>query len=418
MTRLLKFLFRNWPLKLAAIVLATLLYAGLVLSQNALTWPGRVTIEVLNQPANAFLVPNLPDVTNIRYFAPGDAAARVSRATFRATIDLSGVTVTSGSPYVTVKVNVTTDDSRVKILDFDPQQVQVRLDPLVRHTVPIQVDRGAVPAGLEARTPVLDVNQATAFGPESYVRQVIAAEARVRIQPSGIDVDQSVDLVPIDAKGDTVNNVEFDPPTVHVRIQVGSQLSTRSLPVNPSVTGTPADGYQVTSVTVDPLVVPVGGEVDLLAGLIKVDTQPVSISGATANVTRTVGLALPDNVTAAGPTTVRVTVAITAQTGTQDFQAGIVLTGARGDRTYTLGTDSVVATLGGTIASLDAISPAGFTGTVDVSGLSVGTHTVGVHFALPSGVTLVASSPGTVDITVVATPTPTPTPAASPSAIP
>ena len=34
MTRYLRFLIHNWPLKLAAIVLATLLYGGLVLSQT------------------------------------------------------------------------------------------------------------------------------------------------------------------------------------------------------------------------------------------------------------------------------------------------------------------------------------------------------------------------------------------------
>ena len=34
-TRLLRLLVHNWPLKLAAVGLATLLYGGLVLSQNA-----------------------------------------------------------------------------------------------------------------------------------------------------------------------------------------------------------------------------------------------------------------------------------------------------------------------------------------------------------------------------------------------
>ena len=44
MRRALELVVRNWPLKLAAIVLATLLYAGLVLSQNAQVWPGSVPI--------------------------------------------------------------------------------------------------------------------------------------------------------------------------------------------------------------------------------------------------------------------------------------------------------------------------------------------------------------------------------------
>ena len=41
----------NWPLKVAAIVLATLLYAGLVASQDSNTYPGPITVTPVNQPA-------------------------------------------------------------------------------------------------------------------------------------------------------------------------------------------------------------------------------------------------------------------------------------------------------------------------------------------------------------------------------
>ncbi len=408
MTRVFRFIFRNWPLKLAAIVLATLLYAGLVLSQNALTWPGRVTIEVLNQPSSAFLVGTLPDVTNVRYFAPADAAARLSRDSFHATVDLSGINATSTSRYVNVKVNVTVSDPRVTILDFVPQQVQIQLDPVIRRVVPVQVDRGTVPSGLQANPPILDVQQVTAFGPSSVVRQVAAAEARVRIQPSGVDIDQSVDLVAVDARGDTLSPVEFDPPSVHVRIQVGSQLSTRTMPVNPIVTGTPSDGYNVTSVVANPPVVPVGGEVDVLAGLVKVDTAPISVSGASADLVRTVPLALPDNVTAAGSASVQVTISIRPQTGTRDFSVGVVLQGTDPNRTYTVGAASVIVTLGGTVAALDAFDPSIFSGTVDVTGLGEGTHTMPVHLSLPVGLSLVAVSPGSVIVDIGAVPTPAP----------
>ena len=46
MTRVLGVLFHNWPLKLAAIGLATLLYGGLVLSQSTATLTGVVPVEV------------------------------------------------------------------------------------------------------------------------------------------------------------------------------------------------------------------------------------------------------------------------------------------------------------------------------------------------------------------------------------
>ena len=78
MTRLTGLITHNWPLKVAAVALATVLYAGLALSQNARTWPGRVPIEAVDQPAGAFLLESLGDVTSIRYYAPADVAARIS----------------------------------------------------------------------------------------------------------------------------------------------------------------------------------------------------------------------------------------------------------------------------------------------------------------------------------------------------
>ena len=45
MRRALDFLLRNWPLKLGAILLATVLYSGLVLAQNVRTWTGQVPVD-------------------------------------------------------------------------------------------------------------------------------------------------------------------------------------------------------------------------------------------------------------------------------------------------------------------------------------------------------------------------------------
>ena len=44
MIRLLRLIIRNWPLKLGAIVLSTLLYSGLVLSQTTRDFPGSIPI--------------------------------------------------------------------------------------------------------------------------------------------------------------------------------------------------------------------------------------------------------------------------------------------------------------------------------------------------------------------------------------
>ena len=417
MSRVVQFFVRNWPLKLAAIVLATLLYAGLVLSQSAQVWTGRVPIVPLKLPTSAVLLGNLPPVTSIRYFAPSEVANLLTHDSFSATVDLSGAQPQADNPIVIAKVLVTATDPRVTILDYDPPSITVRLDPLVTKTVPVTVEHGDVPAGLELRDPVLSAKEATVSGPDSVVRLVSSAEARVVVQPSGIDVDQTVDLVAIDARGEVQSPVDIQPSSVHVQISVGSGLQKKSLPVHPVVTGTPAAGFDIASVTVDPPVVSVEGDADALAALLKIDTAPISISGASTDLVRTVPLDLLAGVDSISGDSATVTIVLRQVAASRTYSVGIVLSGARDNRTYTLSTASVLVTVGGTVAALDALDPRTLAVVADVDGLSAGSHKVRLTISLPADVQLVATSPPDVTVTVaeVASPPPTVPPSPSPS---
>ena len=352
-------------------------------------------------------------MTNIRYFAPADIASRLTSESFTATVDLSTVTVQPDNPYVTVKVDVRANDERVTILGYDPPSITVQLDPLVTKTVPVQVDYGTIPPGLQIRDPVLSATEAVVKGPESVVRLVTAAQARVVIQPSGINVDQTVDLVAIDARGEVLSPVVIDPSRVDVTIAVGSGVRSKSLPVDPVVTGTPAPGFEIASVTVSPPVVSVEGDANALSTLTRVDSLPVSITGASADVTRTVGLDLPAGVDS-GTDSVTVRVTLRPIAATRTYTAGVVLSGAKDDRTYSLSTASVTATLGGTVAALDGIDPGTFAVVADVDGLAPGVHRVKLRVSLPADVKLVAMSPSEVTVTVTQNATPTPEPTATP----
>ena len=412
MRRFVGFVFRNWPLKLAAVLLATLLYAGLIVSASAETFPGRIPIQVLNQPGNAFIIGNLDDVTSIRYLAIGTNRPAVTTASFTATIDLAGVPVAAGSPPVSVPVIVrATDPSNIQVIDFSPSRIQVRLDPLVSKSVPVQVDHGTVPAGLDVREPVVSQDSVTVSGPESSVVLVAAAQARVLIQPSGIDINQAVDLVAVDARGDVVPTVELQPSTVRVTIQIGSQLSTRALPVNAILTGTPDSSVAITGVQAAPLLVTVEGESALLSTLVNIDTKPVSIAGATSDVVADVPLDLPPGVTALDVTTVRVTASLRPQIGTRTFQVGVTLFNADSTMSYDVGSGQILVTLGGPLGALDALDGSTLLARVDVAGLGPGTHVVVPEVGLPGNLSLSALSPA--ELTLVVTP-PSPTPAAPP----
>lgn len=412
MTRVLSIVTHNWPLKVAAVVLASLLYTGLVLSQNSKEWRDPVSIDVRNQPSSAVLIGGVQYVTSIRYFAQVDS--RITNTTFNAWIDLASTTPDSSNDIV-VKVNVSSPDPQVQVLDWTPRQIAVRLDPKSSKFVPVQVDSGTKPPGLDVHDPIVDTTQVTVSGTQSAVGQVVAAVARVRIDPSGLKVDQQVDLIPVDIRNVEVGQVHLQPSSVHVTILVGNQLTSRTLPINAIVTGTPAAGFELTSVALDTPTVTLEGDADTLQALTKIDTLPLSISGARANVSGSVGLVLPDGVDVLGISTVRITATIEATQATRTFSVGIVLSGAQADRTYALSTDQVLVTLGGTAAALAGLQGDALVVTADVDGLGAGSHPLALKTTLPAGITLIAVNPPKVTVTITVPEPPSPSPSPSPS---
>lgn len=410
MTRLLGIIVHNWPLKLAAVGLATVLYAGLVLSQGTYTLPPIVLpVQVENQPPDTYLLSPIPPVTTIRYFAAADVPTPTA-SSFAASVDLSGVDPKAGP--VSVPVRVTPIDPRIQVVSFEPSVVRVALDPLESRTVPVVVEHGAVPSGSEIGDTTVEPSQVAVLGPKSIVDTVTAARADIVIQPGGIDVSEDAVLVAVDKLGNAVSPVEVDPRSAHVTIPVFTDRTTRTLPVSPVITGTPAAGFEIASVSVTPLTVTVEGDADELAALERVDTEAVSASGASSDFSRVVRYDLPPGVVPLGGDKVTVSVTLRPVTSTRTFEAGVTLDGAKSDLTYTVDVDRVLLTIGGSVADLDRLEGAALTAKLRVGELGPGTSEVPVTIDLPAGLTLVSATPATVRVTIVAPPSPSPSPAA------
>ncbi len=184
MKRALAIVAHNWPLKVAAIGLAVLLYVALLLSQSSKDYPGRIAIDVRNQPSTALLLGGVQSVTNVRSFAPPEVAARVTGDEFTAFIDLGAPTaVPDATGDVTVDVTVTATDPLVQILDVTPRRITVHLDKLTYKDVPVKVDYGTAPAGVTVRPPVVDRQTVRVSGTESNVSQVRRSPRSASIPP-------------------------------------------------------------------------------------------------------------------------------------------------------------------------------------------------------------------------------------------
>jgi YbbR domain-containing protein len=407
--RVVRFFLGNLPLKIGAVLLAVILYGAMVALQSTQQWPGTIAVEVVGKPADTTIVDpqSIPPVSEIRYIASADVP--ISQSIFRATVDLTNAKP-SASESLFVKVKLVAEDPRIQIIDYKPQQIPIKLEPIIHKTVSVVVDKGPVPSGLQPGAPSVTPSTVDISGASSIVGSVAYVLASVHIDNSGLDVNTDVDLIAKDASNATVNNVTFSPRTVHVQMLVGSQIRTEPLPVDPAITGTPAAGYVVTSIDVNPLSAAVSGQADALAALNgKASTQPISVAGATGDVTKTVNLALPSGVASTvGPITV--TVHLASPQTTRSVSVGVVLLGARADRIYNLSTPSVIVTLGGATAALNAFDTSTLVATVSVGTLDAGAHTLILTITVPPGIKVVTISPASIVVTVTVPPSPSPSP--------
>ena len=402
MTAITRLIFSHWPLKLAALGLATVLYMGVAISDadQTQTRTGPVPIEVLSAPAGGAVLDDPGAVESIEYTAPDEIADTITNDSFRASIDLSAVEPRQGGDAVEVPVDVFPVDPRVRVLAYEPPGVAVRVDEVVRMVMPVEVDTGPLPEGIEIGPVGVEPGLATVSGASSRLQNVRSLEGRVVVDASGLNIDEDVPIEAFDELGVIVAGVDIAPATVRVTADVGYQLTYATLPVIPELTGEPARGRRVDNVSVLPATVTVSGENPDVNQLEFINTAPVDISGQSVELVTEVPLMLPPEVTSAGEELVTVLVTFTESLGSRAYQVGTALTGAQPGFTYQIAEPWVEVLVSGPVRELDELSVEELSAEVPVSGLQVGDNEVMPIVRTPRGTGVVSLDPETVTVTV------------------
>ena len=419
----MKILLRNWHLKLSAVLLSTVLYTGLVFSGSFSDAELQVPIEPVNASRDTFLLTGDLGFVQVRYRTTNDVVSTVPADAFRATVDLSEYDLDLAPEPQQLEVDVTTDVEGIQVLSWEPRTIRIEMDRIDVRTVPVEVDVGEVPEGLEIGDPQLSDTEAQLRGPASVIEQVDRVVAFISIAASGIDFNEPVSLVAVDIRNQPIQSgpVEIDPETVSVQVDVEELETSKTVPVDPQISGTPAAGFALDAISVEPSTVVLVGTSDALDGVTLVQTEPLSIDDASSDQAFEAALVLPPGTRVEGGSddeepSITVTATIVPSVSSRTFVLGLVCQGA-GANACLVGLEQVTVTVSGPGAALSGLTAAQLTPFVDAAGLDPGTYDLPLALAgLPDGVELLAISPGTVSVTIVApvTPTPAPTPAPEP----
>ncbi|HAW10744.1 MAG: CdaR family protein [Candidatus Dormibacteria bacterium] len=313
------FLTRNWRLKLLAVVLAIVSWAGVVLATNP---PGTRSVSIpvpqppapnVSLPAGYLLTAPIPNLT-VYITGTEEHLDAFSKSSLQVTVDYNAIRAIGNQVPATVRlpVKITNSDPNID-LDDPPASVMAAVDTSgsTSETVEVAVSH-TPPPGYETGSLVATPNTVTATGPEHELIGIQVRTQQIDLSNQRANFDGTVALYPYDGAGRLLSDVNVTPATVNVAITVVGVDTTRtaSVVLGP-VIGAPA-GDQVTMDGYTPVTVTLTGSQDLINGanLATVTTGSIDIAGQTGTVTYHVTIQAPTGITVS-PDTVAVTITVT-----------------------------------------------------------------------------------------------------------
>lgn len=288
---------RNLGLKFLSLLLAIALWLYVLFTEQS---PRQVAVQVVARglgPVTA-LKGDLP-VALVTIQGRGETGDE-NRIT--AEVDLSPQA--GGSRWLPVKVRV---PPQFSVLTVRPEKILVQVEPRVKRAIRLEWKLvGTPPAGLILGQPVAEPAVVQLEGPRSQVARVRHAVITLdRSLPSG-DLPQVCLVQALDNAGAEVNGVRVIPALANVRVPTRQLASSQAVPVALQTNGSPAPGYQVISVSVNPAVVSLSGDKKQLEQLKQVSTEPLSLAGANRSLTAELDLLPPPGTSLLGTTRVKV----------------------------------------------------------------------------------------------------------------
>lgn len=292
----------NWGFKLLAIVLATVLWSGLITQDPNLTREKTFTdvkISVSGSDSikrNGMIVVSdltdqlsgaqlLVDVPQMKY----DTA---TGSIYNPRIDLSRVTETGVQELEVLTTNSATYGT---VQQVSPATIQVEVEEYItRYRIPVNIaESGDLPAGFYATVAQPDPPMVAVSGPKSLVERIVQAEAVLELsslQTQEGDVRIAAPFYLLDSSGERVESsllsvtgesVLLDSVVVELTLYSTKSMIISSLGL---ISGTPAEGYEVKFVGCEPDFVMAAGKAENLALL---DTlyasNSVDVTGKTAS---------------------------------------------------------------------------------------------------------------------------------------
>ncbi len=271
-------LMNNIGLKLLALFFATILWMVVVNTEDPMVRKSMtVSVSLKNQEyvtdmGKYMNVLNESNTVTFYYTTKRSVWDGISSTDFSATADMEKIEAKANGGYrVPVNVSAIRNANQITI-ETKQLYLDVALEDLGKQQFQIKANTlGTVAEGCALGTVAIEsTNVVQVSGPASVVNSIDSVIATVNVDGMSIDITDNVVPVFYDANGEVIDTTKLEKSVESVRI-TAQILNTKEVPLVLSTSGTPAEGYQLVSVSCDPAVVRVKGAAAVLNTLDKIE---------------------------------------------------------------------------------------------------------------------------------------------------
>lgn len=282
---------RNGVLKIISVIIAIILwlYATSELNPEIPKELNGVPIDIINHDTlednNLILVYDPANTIDLKLRGLTSDIRRIQPDKVKAILDLSEAEK-EGVQKIRLKVEGLPREVR---FDAVPETT-ININTIVSKEIPVEVMLvGREADGYYHHQPVSDTESIIINGPESLVTKVAQGIIQMNIEDIKTPLEQSLQIILLDS---SKRQIESRYIKKQKEYAIGTVLiyPEKSLSIKPNIIGTPAMGYEVTSIEVEPEKITVNGEPEVINSKIELETDSINIDGKTADINTTVGI--------------------------------------------------------------------------------------------------------------------------------
>ena len=389
--KILKTLSNNWAFKLLAFAFAFILWLMVYnLEDPTKTETMTLQVSLINKESVESLnkyyeVINESNKVTFSVTAPRSVLDKLDEKDFTAVADLEYLVINEDGLTGTapIEIRCTASDKDSIKLSATRKTLHVKLENLMSKQFIVTPNAiGEVADGYALGTVAVTApNVLKVSGPESIVKTIASVIATIDVSDMSMDVTDNVLPVLYDSKGQEIDTTRLSMSNTTVNV-AANILKTKAVPIALKPSGTPANGYMVTSIVSTPTTILLKGNSTALNSIsaIEIPSDLVKIEGATGDVTATIDILdyLPYGVELVNKE--EATVTITVEIGkirnkvfsveTDNIIVTGLPTGYQAEFVHT----SVAVTISGLETDIIALGETQIGGSIDVTDLEPGTH--------------------------------------------